>query len=101
LIGAPNQRILVKRLRLNMQVGVGLTTGQGVDPVVMCQFSPDGGHTWQAERHVSIGAQGNYMIPVDFWDFCSGYDIRVRISCSDPVFLGIFNGEVDIEAVGF
>ena len=101
LIQQPGKRILVKGLRINMQVGVGLETGQGVNPVLMCQFSPDGGHTWQAERHVSIGELGNYQQAVDFWDFCSGYDVRARIKCSDPVFLSLFDAEVELEAVGF
>lgn len=101
LIGEPGKRILVKNLRINMQVGVGLETGQGVNPVLMCQFSPDGGHTWQAERHVSIGELGNYTRAVDFWDFCSGYDVRARIKFSDPVFLSLFDAEVELESVGF
>lgn len=101
LIGEPGKRILVKGLRINMQVGVGLESGQGANPVLMCQFSPDGGHTWQAERQVSMGELGNYTQAVDFWDFCSGYDVRARIKCSDPVFLALFDGEVELEAVGF
>lgn len=94
-------RVLVKQLRINMQLGVGLETGQGVDPKLMCEFSPDGGHTWQAEKHVSIGVLGDYVGPVDFWDFANGYDVRARIRCTDPVFVSLFDGEVDIEAAGF
>ena len=106
VIGAPSKRITVKQLRINAEVGVGLAapdplSGQGVDPVLMCQFSPDGGLTWQAQREVSIGVNGDYMIPVDFWDFCTGYDVRARILFSDPVYLSMFDGEVDIEVAGF
>ena len=84
-----------------MTVGVGLATGQGVDPVLMCEFSPDGGLTWQAEQFVPIGVQGDYIKPVDFWDFATGYEVRCRISCSDPVYLSMFDGQVDIELAGF
>jgi hypothetical protein len=101
MIGAPSKRITVKQLRINAEVGVGLVTGQGSDPVLMCQLSPDGGQTWQAQSNVSIGVNGDYMIPVDFWDFCTGYDVRARILCSDPVYLSMFDGEVDIEVAGF
>ncbi len=94
-------RVQVSQLRVNMQLGVGLDTGQGVDPKIMCQFSPDGGHTWQAEKHVKIGAEGDYIGPVDFWDFANGYDVRARIKVTDPVFVAIFDGEVDMKAAGF
>ena len=94
-------RILVDQLRINMQLGVGLTTGQGVDPKIMCQFSPDGGHTWQAEQQISIGALGDYVGPVDFWDFANGYDVRARIRVTDPVFVSMFDGSVSIQAAGF
>ena len=94
-------RILVKQLRVNMQLGVGLEMGQGVDPKIMCQFSPDGGHTWQAEKQVSVGALGDYVGPVDFWDFANGYEVRVRLRVTDPVFVSFFDGAVDMEAAGF
>ena len=45
MINAPGKRITIKQLRVNMEVGVGLSTGQGSAPVLMCQFSPDGGMT--------------------------------------------------------
>ena len=93
-------RVLVKKLRMNMQLGVGLATGT-TDPKLMCEFSPDGGHTWQAEKHVSIGELGDYVGPIDFWDFANGYDVRARIRCTDPVFVSLFDGEVDLEAAGF
>ena len=101
MVRAPGKRITVKQVRINMEVGVGLETGQGVNPVLMCEFSPDGGLTWQAEQFVSMGELGDYMIPVDFWDFATGYEVRCRISCSDPVYLSMFDGQVDIELAGF
>lgn len=101
LLNAGRKRITVSRVGINMEVGVGLASGQGVTPVIMCQFSPDGGKTWQAEQHVYIGAMGDYAIPVDFWDFCTGYDVRVRIMCSDPVYLSIFDGEADMDIAGY
>ena len=101
MIRKPGRQITVKHVRLNMTVGVGLTSGQGVDPVLMCEFSPDGGLTWQAEQFVPIGVQGDYIKPVDFWDFATGYEVRCRITCSDPVYLSMFDGQVDIELAGF
>lgn len=93
-------RVIVSHLRMNMQVGVGLETGQGSNPQVMCQFSPDGGHTYQAERFVEFGALGDYDKRVDFYDFASGYDVRPRLRCSDPVFWSVFDGFADVQAAG-
>jgi hypothetical protein len=101
MIGKPGNQITVGGLTLNMQVGVGLATGQGSAPEIMCRFSPDGGHTWDTEHLVSIGAMGNYHQKVRFDAFCTGYDVRCRVSCSDPVLLSIFDGVVDIEDAGY
>lgn len=101
LINRPGSRITVGRVKFNMQVGVGLATGQGSDPVIMCQLSPDGGETWRAERQVSIGVAGNYTQSVSFDDFCTGYEVKCRVLFTDPVLLSIFDGVVELEAAGY
>jgi len=101
MIGKPGNRITCGGVRINMQLGVGLATGQGSAPVLMCQFSPDGGETWQAEQFVPIGAMGDYTGPVYFYDFCTGYDVRCRIMCSDPVFISLFAGVAFLTDAGF
>lgn len=91
LIGAPGRRITVSGLRLTCQVGIGLETGQGSDPVLMCKSSNDGGHTWGPERHISIGELGDYVRTINFDDFANGYNIRHMISFSDPVQFTLFD----------
>lgn len=100
LINRPGRQITVGRVRLNMQKGVGLAMGQGSSPVLMCQLSEDGGQTWRAEQFVDIGVMGDYHIAVDFDDFATGYDVRARFKCSDPVYLSMFDGEVDLVDAG-
>lgn len=100
LISQPGRRITVCKIRLNVQKGVGLVSGQGSNPVLMCQLSNDGGHTWGPESHVEIGEMGDYVTPVDFDAFANGYDIRCRIKCADPVFLSMFDGVVLIRDGG-
>ena len=100
LINRPGRQITVGRVRLNMQKGVGLASGQGSNPVLLCQLSEDGGQTWRAEQPVNIGVMGDHQIAVDFDDFATGYDVRARFSCSDPVYLSMFDGEVDLEDAG-
>lgn len=101
LIGRPGRRIIVSKIRINMQCGVGLASGQGANPVLMCQLSNDGGHTWGTESHVEIGVMGDYIVPVDYDEFASGYEIRCKIKCSDPVFLSMFDGVVYLRDGGY
>lgn len=54
------------RFALDMQVGVGLTSGQGVDPQVMLRVSLDGGLTFGSELMRSAGAIGAYNTIVEW-----------------------------------
>lgn len=51
-----------KRFILDMQTGVGLTTGNiaDVDPAMVLQWSDDGGYTWSNEHSRTVGKIGNY-----------------------------------------
>lgn len=94
LINRPGKRITVGGITFDAQVGVGLSTGQGSNPVIMCEMANDGGHTYAAEQHVSIGAMGDYALPITFDAFSSGYSIRCRVKCSDPVYFSLFDTAV-------
>lgn len=43
---AKYNNLFMSELRLDLETGVGLATGQGSDPQVMLSISHDGGHTW-------------------------------------------------------
>jgi len=101
LIGKPSNKITVQGVKINMQLGVGLATGQGSAPVLMCQMSPDAGESWQDVKFVDIGVMGDYVGPVWFYDFCNGYEVQVRIMCSDPVFLSMFDGIALVDDGGY
>lgn len=101
LINKQGKRITIGGITFDAQVGVGLATGQGVNPVLMCQFANDGGHVFDAEQHVSIGAMGDYTLPVTFDAFSSGYSIRCRVSCSDPVYFSLFDAVVKMREAGY
>ena len=53
-------RFTIDRLRLDIDAGVGLATGQGSDPQVVRRFSDDGGNTWSNEAWRSFGKIGEY-----------------------------------------
>jgi hypothetical protein len=50
----------MSRVKVDIDVGVGLTTGQGSDPQLMMQFSDDGGNTWSYELWADMGEIGEY-----------------------------------------
>ena len=72
------------RLQLDLEAGMGLTTGQGVDPQIMLQWSDDGGRTWSREHWVSAGPMGQYRFRA-IWRRLGRSRNRVwRIVQSDP-----------------
>lgn len=99
--GLVGRRITLCQMRLNMQRGVGLPTGQGSDPVLMCYLSPDGGHTFGPEEQVSIGSLGAYVEPVDVYQFATGYEIVAKIACSDPVHISMWDGIAYVVDAGY
>jgi hypothetical protein len=52
------QRLFFSSLQVEFTPGVGLQSGQGVNPQVMMRYSNDGGFTWSNEYWTTIGAAG-------------------------------------------
>jgi hypothetical protein len=78
-------KIGVDAFQLDVEVGVGLASGQGSDPQVMLRISRDGGRTFGIERMRSIGATGKYKTRV-IWRKCGrGRDFTFELAGSDPV----------------
>jgi hypothetical protein len=50
----------VDEIYLDMEQGVGLTTGQGSNPMIMLRVSRDSGHTYETEQWVPVGQMGQY-----------------------------------------
>ena len=95
------KRILMSRFEVICEVGVGLITGQGVDPLMMFQASYDGGESWTNEDWVPMGRMSEGRIKVEWYNMASAYSIMVRVRVSDPVFVGIMSAAIDIQAGGF
>jgi hypothetical protein len=74
---------------LDMEVGKGLTSGQGSDPQAMLKYSNDGGYTWSNERWTNMGAIGKYGTRVRWTRLGSAIDRVYWVSGSDPVFTQI------------
>lgn len=89
-------RVRISLLYLDMDVGVGLQSGQGSNPQVMLQYSKDNGRTWSAERWVSLGPVGMYLTRVLWRRFGSTRDATFRIRMSDPVKFVITEGAIKL-----
>lgn len=73
-------------VELDMETGVGLVSGQGSDPLIMMQYSDDGGLTWSNERMAPVGKLGKYRNRVR-WSRCGSGRNRVwSFAYTEPTF---------------
>lgn len=85
LWAAHNQRLDVSRLQLRADVGLGNQAGQGSDPEVMLEWSPDG-RTWGSQRQCSAGRIGRYDWHVFWTRNGSSTSLMVpRVTVTDPI----------------
>lgn len=84
-IYANGVRAFHDRLEVRFESGVGLTTGQGSDPVMMMQFSDDGGRTWIALPTKTLGKKGEYQDRAVWYNLGSSRQRVYKGSISDPV----------------
>ena len=84
-------------MQIDIESGVGLSTGQGSDPEVMLRWSDDGGHTWSNYRTSSVGKIGEYGHRVWFRRLGMTMKLRDRVyelSMTDPVKTAIMGAEL-------
>lgn len=91
-ITGDGKRVFFHDLTINLERGVGLTSGQGSNPVMYLDWSDDGGHTWSNKREGSMGAMGVYRPVVTFTRLGCSRDRVFRLSGSDPVKTVIIGG---------
>lgn len=94
------RRITFWSLELDMEVGVGLSTGQGSDPQIMLQVSNDGGVTFGNELWRSMGRQGEYKTRVVWHRLGRSRDRVFKLQVSDPVKCVLVGAYADVEAEG-
>jgi hypothetical protein len=70
---------------LDMEEGVGTTSGDGSAPVAMLQVSKDKGRTWGAERTAHIGALGKHQTRVRWLRMGSARSFKFKVRITDPV----------------
>lgn len=93
---AENELISFACFRLAIEPGVGTTSGQGADPVVMMRYSDDSGRTWSTEMMRRIGKLGQYWQPVEWWALGSSRHRVFEVSGSDPVPMRVTDAFLEI-----
>lgn len=94
-ISVENQWMFHSFLQIDLEAGLGLTSGQGSDPQIMLRWSDDGGHTWNTERTVSAGKIGQYKRRAIFRRLGRSRDRVYEIAVSDPIPWRIIDGYVE------
>lgn len=86
VIHSDRKRVFMYKFELDIQTGVGLTTGQGSDPQYMLDWSDDGGRSWSLlQPWSSAGMVGQYLKRLR-WLRLGQFRQRVmRLTISDPV----------------
>lgn len=84
-VGNDNELFTHSKVELVFEQGVGLATGQGSDPMVMLQFSDDGGRTWSSEKWRPLGRIGEYKRRAIWRRGGKARDRIYRYAVSDPV----------------
>lgn len=97
IAGDDYKRIRYHALQVDMEAGVGLSSGQGENPQAMLQWSDDGGHTWSNEHWASFGRIGEYRRRVRWRRLGNSRDRVFRLTITDPVKVAIVGAAVDAE----
>lgn len=79
------KRTTYYKFQLYMEVGLGLSSGQGSDPVAMLRWSDDGGQTFGNIIEAGAGAAGDYSALVQWYLLGQGRDRIFEVSVSDPI----------------
>lgn len=85
------------RLWVDMEVGVGTQSGQGYDPMLMLEWSDDGGNTWKNQQWCKVGKVGERTVRAMFRRLGKSRARVFRVSLSDPVKRIFIQAAVDSE----
>lgn len=86
----------VDEVLVDMETGVGVTSGQGSNPVVTLECSKDNGHEFGTPLPQSIGAKGQYSNRARWLRFGSARDFVFRLRMTDPVKFAITNAALSV-----
>jgi len=99
VVHSDRKNIFHRRLELDFEAGVGLTSGQGSDPQVWMDYSDDGGRTFSLRKpQRSLGKIGEYMTRLR-WNRLGRARNRIyRLLIADPVKRTLIGTHLDAVA---
>lgn len=100
LLNSKGKRVQMSELKIIMETGVGLISGQGDNPRIMVEYSDDGGNTWNGGSWPRVGRLGEFTLQVQWFNLGSFYDRIFRISSTDPVNYSVFSATIDLRLAG-
>jgi len=89
----------VNNLRLNGATGYGVPNASTV-LYLAARCSKDRGRTWSSSRNQSIGAVGNYALPIEFRQWGFAHDIMFEVSWNGKAHFALRNGFVEVDLCG-
>ena len=78
-------KLHIYRLRVDMEQGTGLVTGQGQTPQIMLQVSRDGGYTYGNEMWTTFGQAGQYLRRAEWRRLGVSRNYVFKFRITDPV----------------
>ena len=94
---AEQRRAFHRRLEVVVETGVGATTGQGIDPKIMCLYSDDGGLTYKSLPDKSLGALGKRFTRVVWTGLGSARQRVYKMAVSDPVAITVSDTQLEVD----
>lgn len=95
--GPDYNNAFMSELRLDVETGVGVATGQGSAPMCMLQISRDSGHSWGTEKWATLGATGEYKARARWRRLGRARDAVFKITISDPVNVNLIGASLIVE----
>lgn len=90
------QPFFIKSVEAVCDTGVGLTSGQGSDPLISLSLSKNGGRTYDSRRERSVGALGEYSYRTIWTQLGRAFrEVCFKFEMSDPVKWAITKIEVN------
>ena len=92
--------MVMSRLYLDVEQGVGLITGQGERPRLMVEVSIDGGRSYPHVAWMELGRQGEHTLRTEVDLIARGQSFIFRLNISDPVPLTIKGAWLKVKGAG-
>jgi hypothetical protein len=89
--------IFYNQIQVDLQAGQGLVIGQGSQPVLMIDWSDDGGHTYSNEHFVTCSPIGMYRARAILRRLGRSRDRIFRVTVSDPVAWNLVGAYLQLE----